>query len=124
MDVEVLVESVDDQTLSTIFEVLSHSDRCALIAALSQSEESLPLSDAAKEVARRNNVEADGPVTRDQIEEKYLLLRHKHVPKLIDSGIIHRDDADNTIRLTEEGEEIADVQAEIFRSNSITWDCN
>lgn len=106
-------ELPDDALLSAVYEVLSHSDRSALLAALHQHDGSLHLSDAATEIARRTNVQSDGLVTPDQVETKALVLHHLHVPMLTDGGIVERDDAENAIRLTETGEKVADVQTEL-----------
>lgn len=89
---------------STVYKMLSHSKRRALLQALDRNEGLMALADAAEEVVRLNS---DTPEEIDQItvQQCSLLLHHQHVPVLNDGGFVTVED-DDTFRLTEKGEQL------------------
>lgn len=95
-------------SLSAVFHLLSHPHRRWLVQSLYQSDASLPLADAAEEVVRWSTDNPNGEVPQQQIEESYLELYHRHVPKLTDEGIVTFDE-DETLSLTAKGEQITEA---------------
>lgn len=96
-------------SLSAVFHLLSHPHRRGLIQSLHQSDVSLALADAAEEVVRWSTDNPNGEIPQQQIEETHLELYHRHVPILTEGGFVTIED-DETLRLTEKGEQLIEAQ--------------
>ena len=91
-----------DGDLDEVFELFSHDRRRALLYLLQESDgEPLWTTNLAVQLARFEAEETDDP--HDLAEEIVVSLRHSHLPKLADSGVI---DVDSTMTtLTYDGDD-------------------
>lgn len=109
--------SVDESAWTTVYRLLSHSKRCALLDALSRSEEPLPLADAAEEVVRLNNDSPLGDIDQSTVKKCSISLHHRHVPVLADGGFVTVE-ADETLSLTEKGVQLHEIQQQLKHDSS------
>lgn len=107
----------DEIDLSTIYGLLSHSKRRALLHALDSNENSMTMADAAEEVVRLNSDTPNGEIAPSKVEKCSISLYHRHVPKLTDNGVVTIDEGE-TLSLTEKGEQLIAVQENLERQIS------
>lgn len=91
-----------DANLDELFAVLSNPRRRFLLAFLDERAEPMALADVAAELARW---ECDAPTDQipdERVVSRYLTLHHVHIPKMVDAGLIERDQDRNTIELKDE----------------------
>lgn len=100
--------STGDLSWSTIYSLLSHSERRALLEVLNRNENPMAVADAAEEVVRLNSDTAD-EIDRSSVKQCSLSLHHRHVPVLADEGFVTVED-DGTLNLTEKGEQLTAAQ--------------
>lgn len=108
--------SGNDLDWTTAYRLLSDSKRCALLDALSRADESLPLADAAEEVARLNSDAPSADIDQGQVRQYSISLHHRHVPVLADGGFVAVED-DETLCLTEKGEQLHEIREQLEREN-------
>lgn len=106
-------ESVDELPSDTVYSLLSHSKRGALLACLQRSDEPIALADLAREVAWRNSNCSMSEITSEEITATYCSLYHQHVPKLAKQGAVTLEMEDDTVCLTAKGEQLVAVQEAI-----------
>lgn len=89
------------------FEALSNSRRRRVILLISRSQEPIPASDLAREIAATENQIGPNQVTGKQRSRVYIALIQSHLDLLDDLGVIEFDDraklvaeTDNTQPLT------------------------
>jgi len=101
--------------LDHVYEVLSHSRRRYLCYSL-LGETQWSLTDLATRIAMWENDIPEDDVTEGHRNRVYVSLYHAHIPKLVDTGVIDFDDADETIRPAENAEQVLDALKGIGRS--------
>lgn len=108
----------DEIAHDTVFDLLSHAYRRALLDCLEQHGPSLAVADAAEEVATRNSSCSIEDVPAEDIERVYLSLYHSHVPKLADEGAVTYDRERGVVTLTALGKRLVSVQNRASNSGS------
>lgn len=96
--------------MDTIHRLLGHGHRRNLLDALAGRDDPLELADAATEVVRQTRDEPAGPITDEETRRCHLSLYHRHVPILVENGVVETDEGYETVRLTEEGARLAAVR--------------
>ena len=89
-----------------IFDILSNFRRRKAIEFLLESDEPIALTDL---VDLLTNVEADrhdGPSTDKLRASVYSSMVQSHLPKMVDYGVIHFDDSDQSVRMAPAGERL------------------
>lgn len=61
------------------------------------------LSEIADEVARREDDDAGSAGTADTISDIRIDLYHRHVPLLVDAGLVHYTEGRNAVAISEQG---------------------
>ncbi|WP_231188259.1 hypothetical protein [Haladaptatus sp. DYF46] len=90
--------SSPDLPLDTIFDVLSHSRRRQILSYLSQTEDNLVTVAELVTVISKHESESEMSVQRTQDDAVGIALRHNHLPKLADAGVIEFDTRSETIQ--------------------------
>lgn len=102
---------------STVYSMLSHSKRRALLDALKRNEKPMAMAYAAEEVVRLNSGGSSKEIGQERIEQCYHSLYHLHVPKLSDEELVTMAEG-NTVALTEKGKQIIEAQEQIDGENT------
>ena len=91
------------------FEALADERRREVLTVLFQSESSLSLTELAVELTRvdADAREADAPT--DGVEHRKVQLYHRHVPKLVDAGLVEFDRDRRTVSLAPEFQDAEDT---------------
>jgi hypothetical protein len=100
-------------TPKTICNILRNPQRRIMLSILLDCEKPVALADLARSVTAH---EMDTPIPElsgEQSKKTYALLRHKHIPKLVDAGIIDHHSDRNTVELTERGTQLESVLDEM-----------
>jgi DNA-binding transcriptional ArsR family regulator len=84
------------------FGVLSNPLRQIIVTHLDECGESVSIEEMADELARRESGQQHAEIPDEQSEPYYLELYHRHVPKLVDAGLVERDEDDGTFSLVDE----------------------
>ncbi|QSW98323.1 DUF7344 domain-containing protein [Haloterrigena alkaliphila] len=108
------------ESVSTVFEMLSHRRRRYALECLREYENPLPLADLADEVAVR---EHDAPITEippEEVRRIYLTLYHTHVPKLAAAEYVDYSQERDTVTLREHSERSEQLRAHLEASGCAT----
>lgn len=85
-----------------VFDALASARRRYILSVL-QDHEMLALADIADEIA---TWEHDAPlpeITPETVKDIYVSLHHRHLPKLVDSGLVIYDDETELVGLADAG---------------------
>lgn len=88
------------QSASTVFDLLASERRRYLLVALMEHGPTIALPDLADEVATREYAVPFSEIPEEDVLDIYSLLYHKHVPKLVDAGVVAYDQEHDLVRLT------------------------
>lgn len=99
----------DGPSTNVVFDVLGHPHRHALLECLRKHDSSLPLADAAEQVAEKLDGRPIPEIPAEEVKKIYLRLYHSHVPKLGDEGVVEYEQELDMVALTDRGEKLADV---------------
>ena len=102
----------DGLSRDTVFRLLSHTYRRALLESLDRHGP-LTLTSASEEVALRNDTRPIEEIPSEVVERVRLSLYHSHVPKLIDEDVVTHDEDRDVVALTDRGERLVTVQSRI-----------
>lgn len=92
----------------TTFELLSHSKRLGLLECLKAYDETLALADAAEEIASAVEDKPVQDIDAEFVKRIYMALYHSHIPRLEAHDIVHYDQENDLVALTERGHEMAE----------------
>ena len=70
---------------------LSDPRRRAVVAVLEDAAAPLALADLASDLVERERGPAGGDPDYEAIQRRYVMLYHRHVPKLVDAGLVEFD---------------------------------
>lgn len=94
-----------DVDLDSLFAVFADPDRRFVLACLDEQSYALTLRDLATRLVRWKNGGNVADVSAEEFEISYLLLYHRHVPRLVDANVVEYDPDRNLVRLPESGDE-------------------
>lgn len=100
---------------STVYRILSHSKRRALLEALNQYDQPLALADAAEEVVRHNTETPSDDVDLERVEKCRIALHHRHIPMMADGGFVTINDG--VVKLTDEGDQLLNTLHQLEGQN-------
>ncbi|MFC7008305.1 DUF7344 domain-containing protein [Halalkalicoccus salilacus] len=87
----------------TIYDLLSHRRRRAMLRRLDEHESPVSLSDLSRWVAL-GEADSDGDGVRsERLRNVRISLYHVHVPKLSNAGVVAFDRAERTVELLDDG---------------------
>ncbi|WP_232687081.1 helix-turn-helix domain-containing protein [Halobacterium zhouii] len=89
-----------------IFDALADPHRRVVLSHLDEHDGPLPMERVADRLAQWESDEQADESLDEQSREFYLALYHVHVPKLVDAGLVERDEDAGTISLVDECDEI------------------
>lgn len=92
----------------TVYDLLNHSYRRAILACLEQHDMALTLADAAEEVARSVEDESVQDIDAEEIKRIYIDLYHSHIPRLEAHDTVQYSQDRDLIALTQQGEQLAE----------------
>lgn len=111
--------AADDVDEDQLFDALANGRRRQILAVLGDGESSLPLSDLARALARREAgvaTDGDGGGRADHVsvrreheelaDQLKITLHHRHLPRLAEAGLVNYDDEAKRV-------ELGDLPAEI-----------
>lgn len=84
------------------FDVLSNPVRRVIITRLDEHGGSMSMDEMADELVRWESGLQREEFPDEQSEPYYLELHHVHVPKMVDIGLVERDEDDGTFSLVDE----------------------
>lgn len=84
---------------SELFDVLADQRRRYVLDLLRERGEALTLGDVAEEVAAREAERAGAGPSNEDVRRIRLTLRHLHLPKLADAGVVVHDRERRTVAL-------------------------
>lgn len=94
------------EQISTIFELFAHHRRRYALRELQQHANPMALADLADEIAIRENETPITEIPAEEVKRIYMSLYHTHIPKLAEADIVHYDQKQDTVMLTERAERI------------------
>lgn len=103
------MQMTDGPSTDVVFDVLGHPHRQALLYCLKKHDRSLPLADAAEQVAEKLDDRPIPEIPADEVKNIYLILYHSHVPKLGDEGMVEYKQELDMVSLTDRGEKLAEA---------------
>lgn len=87
----------------TLYDLLSHRRRRAMLRRLDEHENPVNLSDLSRWIAL-GEADSDGDEVRsERLRDVRISLYHVHVPKLSDAGVVAFDRAERTVELLDDG---------------------
>lgn len=84
-------ENADSESLDALFGALADPRRRTILASLNHSFQEVRLETLARDVGAREQSTAESAVPEDEVEKILVTLRHVHLPKLADAGLIEYD---------------------------------
>lgn len=90
----------------TIFQLLSHSHRLALLDCLNKYDETLTLADLSEEVASEMVEEPLEEIDAESVKEVYISLYHSHIPRLEAHNIVQYDHEQDLVTLDFRGDQL------------------
>lgn len=90
-----------DEEIAGSLTSLVDDRRRHMLAILNGTDVPLSLADLAFEIARRELADDDIDLAHEQVEQIYVQLYHRDVPKLADAGLVEFETATNTVSLTD-----------------------
>ena len=103
-----------------IFDILSNFRRRKAIEFLLESDEPIALPDLVDRLTEVEGDRHDGAPTDKLRASVYSSMVQSHLPKMVDYGVIHFDDADQTVRLAPAGKRLQ-AYLDPNRSTSHRW---
>lgn len=104
-DTPTVALDANDETRNDIFGALSHGRRRFVLQHLRTSEAPVSVDDLVTELAAWD----DGPPAADRRERIEVSLRHVHLPKLADFGLIEYDEPGRRAALADDSDELRSV---------------
>lgn len=101
----------DDPALDTVFEALSHRRRRYVLECLPEVTAPIPLRALAEAVADRENEAPATEISEEEILERRISLEHRHLPKLVDAGLITYDREQQLVREKEAADRAQRIRA-------------
>lgn len=96
--------TADSLPTHTIYDLLSHRRRRAMLRRLDEHENPISLFDLSRWVAL-GEADSDGDGVRSKrLRNVRISLYHVHVPKLSNAGVVAFDRADRTVELLDDGQ--------------------
>ena len=102
-------------TTDTVFRLLSHAYRRALLDCLDDHGVPIAVADAAEAVAASNSTQSLDEIAAADVERVYVALHHVHVPMLAEAGVLEYDQDRNVVELTDLGADVVRVQNRVSR---------
>lgn len=93
--------------------LLSSQRRIQLLLALREAESPMKLSMLVSEIARREAGSVER-VVEEHVDRIELTLRHIHLPKLVDYGVVRYDEEQQTVELVDDLNELDSVLEAVF----------
>lgn len=92
----------------TVFDLLNHSYRRALLDCLQRHETALTLPDAAEEVACATLDESIQNIDAEKVKRIYISLYHSHLPRLQAHDVVRYSQERDMVALTRLGERLVE----------------
>lgn len=99
-------EERDELSHDTVFDLLNHPYRRALLSCLQTHDTALTLPDAAEEVARAVEDEPIQRIDAEKIKRIYTNLYHSHIPRLEAHDAVQYSQERDMVALTPQGEQL------------------
>lgn len=99
----------DERSIEEVNELVaavSHHQRREILKILRTSDRPLALADLAIELVRHLEEISDETEAKRQAEQRQIELYHRHIPKLVDVGLVEYDPALKTVEATEKATDI------------------
>lgn len=93
--------SVEDMPLDTVFTLLSHHRRRAVLELLFTHDRALTLTDLRNEVVESEQGAEITEIPREEVKRVHASLHHVHIPKLAEAGVITYDQDRKIVEPTE-----------------------
>lgn len=93
---------LDSLSLDTIFTLLSHDRRRAVLDLLLTHDRALTLSDLRNEVVEWEENAEITEIPGEKVKQVHADLHHVHIPKLVEAGVVIYDTDRNVVEPTEE----------------------
>lgn len=93
-----------DAEMDALLGALSHPLRRMLLVQLHESRGPVDLSTMAEELARWSRT-GDVDLSTDDSEQMYAALYHRHVPLMVDAGLLEYDSEEDEMKLTGSGDD-------------------
>lgn len=88
------------------FETLADSRRRFVLVCLEEYATPMALSDVVDELATREHEASIAEVPPREVQSIYLSLYHKHIPQMVDTGVVEYSQERDAVVLTESGSEL------------------
>lgn len=92
--------------ISELFALFAHHRRRYALRELRQHTNPMTLADLADEIAIRENETPLAEVPAEEVKRIYMSLYHTHIPKLEEADLVHYDQEQDTLTLTDRAERI------------------
>lgn len=85
------------ESLTRLFDALSDPHRRDALYSLKASAKPVALADLATDIAEQETKRTDGELPADKRKQVRTALRHNHIPRLVDAGLVEYDPEKRTV---------------------------
>ncbi|WP_207890221.1 DUF7344 domain-containing protein [Natrarchaeobius chitinivorans] len=121
---QVTSQVTESVSLDTLFQILSHQHRRAVLGVLIENGRKLTLNDLTKEIAARNHETPITEVPSDDVNKFHLSLYHNHVPRLAETQLIEYDEDREIVKPTETLNQLEPFLSQVAEADSADQLCD
>lgn len=93
------IGGADERGRDALLDLLAHRHRRAVLSILRERDAPMHLCELARELAAREGEDTRDRERRELQDRLYLSLYHRHVPKLVEAGVVRFDRKRRTVGL-------------------------
>lgn len=112
-----MASRVDSLSLDTVYTLLSHNRRRAVLDLLLTHDRALTLTDLRNEVVEWEENAEITEIPGEKVKQVHTELHHVHIPKLTEAGVVIYD---TDRKIVEPTEELSQIEPFLMQSSAVS----